>query len=552
MKRLVAVVVSIVWLVLLVGGGYLVFTGGVERVLSLLPQDLRDRLGAPVAGIPEEPTSPEEPAGPTEPQPPPSPEAPATATPTPTSTPPSTAPEPTPAATATPTLAASFVPVAVVELTQLRAGPGPDYSIVGTVDAGSTVALVAQDPSGAWYQLLDGSWIQADALAEQPPLPVATPTAAPSTPPPEETPAPAATPVVARVNADANLRAGPGTEYERVGGVRFNEEVRVVGKTPDGQWYLLDTGAWLFSALIDEPLDVPVVRPEAQPTPAETPSEATPAPVTNTVANLRAGPGTEFEVVETVPAGTPVTVVGRNPAGDWLRLEDGSWIFANLVDNVPEDLPVVEPGEPVEAATPTPEATATVEATPTPEEEVAPTPAETPVTRVESNLRSGPGLDFPVVRVVPAGTPLTLVGRNEEGDWLRLEDGTWIAFILVDNVPENLPVMVPEEATATPESTATPEDPEPEATPTEEPTPASEGAAKVGGETPAQPVVNRNANLRSGPGTEFEVVRTVPAGTPVTVVGRNPAGDWLQLEDGSWIFAALVDNVPEELPVVEP
>ncbi len=548
MKRLVAVLVSLVWLVLLVGGGYLVLTGGVAQVLSWLPQDLRDRLGAPVAGIPEEPPAPEEPTGPTEPQPPPSPEAPAVATPTPTS--PSTAPEPTPVPTATPTLAASFVPVAVVELTQLRAGPGPDYSIVGTVDAGSTVALVAQDPSGAWYQLLDGSWIQADALAERPPLSMATPTAAPSTPPPTETPAPAVTPVVARVNADANLRAGPGTEYERIGGVRFNEEVRVVGKTPDGQWYLLDTGAWLFFALIDELLDVPVVNPEAQPTPAEAPSAATPAPVTNNVANLRSGPGTEFEVVETVPAGTSVTVVGRNPAGDWLQLEDGNWIFAALVDNVPEDLPVVEPGAPEETASPTPVATA--EAIPTPEAETAPTPADTPATRVESNLRSGPGLDFPVVRVVPADTPLTLVGRNEEGDWLQLEDGTWIAFILVDNVPEDLPVVEPEEATPAPESTATPETSDPEATPTEEAPPDAEGAAKVSGETPAQPVVNRNANLRSGPGTEFEVVETVPAGTPVTVVGRNPAGDWLQLEDGSWIFAALVDNVPEDLPVVEP
>ena len=55
-------------------------------------------------------------------------------------------------------------------------------------------------------------------------------------------------------------------------------------------------------------------------------------------------------------------------------------------------------------------------------------------------------------------------------------------------------------------------------------------------------VVNRNANLRAGPGTSFAVVGNATAGDVVTVVGENNTGDWYQLETGNWIAAFLVDQ----------
>lgn len=58
-------------------------------------------------------------------------------------------------------------------------------------------------------------------------------------------------------------------------------------------------------------------------------------------------------------------------------------------------------------------------------------------------------------------------------------------------------------------------------------------------------VTNSNANLRSGPGTEFAVVGGVTAGTLLEVVAKNVAGDWYELEDGSWIAGFLVDNPPD-------
>jgi hypothetical protein len=69
-----------------------------------------------------------------------------------------------------------------------------------------------------------------------------------------------------------------------------------------------------------------------------------------------------------------------------------------------------------------------------------------------------------------------------------------------------------------------------------------------------------NINLRSGPGTNYSVVGTVPANSEVTVTGRNEDGDWLRLKSDAaeqvWVTAdaALIKIDQSELsslPVVE-
>lgn len=70
--------------------------------------------------------------------------------------------------------------------------------------------------------------------------------------------------------------------------------------------------------------------------------EATAIPRTyaNQEGNLRAGPGTEFEIAGNVAAGEPVEVLYKNPAGDWYQLGNGGWIAAFLVSGVNADLAV--------------------------------------------------------------------------------------------------------------------------------------------------------------------------------------------------------------------
>lgn len=54
-------------------------------------------------------------------------------------------------------------------------------------------------------------------------------------------------------------------------------------------------------------------------------------------------------------------------------------------------------------------------------------------------------------------------------------------------------------------------------------------------------VVNRNANLRAGPGTNYAVVGAAPAGTTVRIAGTNTRGDWYHLTNGKWIAGFLVN-----------
>lgn len=105
------------------------------------------------------------------------------------------------------------------------------------------------------------------------------------------------------------------------------------------------TVAAVEAATLDEGLATPV--------PALIPSTA--APLRSTVqvefANLRAGPSTDYDVVGSARRGETVEPMARNAAGDWLHLRDGAWIYAPLVDRVPENLPVADATQTEPAAT---------------------------------------------------------------------------------------------------------------------------------------------------------------------------------------------------------
>lgn len=60
-------------------------------------------------------------------------------------------------------------------------------------------------------------------------------------------------------------------------------------------------------------------------------------------------------------------------------------------------------------------------------------------------------------------------------------------------------------------------------------------------------------NLRSGPGTNYDIVYELPKGYPLQVVDRQ--GKWLKVvdyeNDGGWIFASLVTNSAHVIVKVE-
>ncbi|MBI5932041.1 MAG: ABC transporter substrate-binding protein [Chloroflexi bacterium] len=97
--------------------------------------------------------------------------------------------------------------------------------------------------------------------------------------------------------------------------------------------------------------------PSPSPTPTLTPiPSATPSEVTLTVpqesVNLRAGPGTEYEIVGQLQLGDTATVIGSNADFTWLVINhEGQtvWVAADIVDvfdpgNLLSQLPIVQPG----------------------------------------------------------------------------------------------------------------------------------------------------------------------------------------------------------------
>lgn len=55
-------------------------------------------------------------------------------------------------------------------------------------------------------------------------------------------------------------------------------------------------------------------------------------------------------------------------------------------------------------------------------------------------------------------------------------------------------------------------------------------------------IVNRDANLRAGPGTGYKIVGSAKHGQTVTIIGKNTDGSWLQLDSNVWIAAFLVNQ----------
>ena len=82
-----------------------------------------------------------------------------------------------------------------------------------------------------------------------------------------------------------------------------------------------------------------------------------------------------------------------------------------------------------------------------------PTPFDAPTANSAANLRAGPGTEYAKMGTVEAGQPIWVIGQNEQGDWLQLRTGVWIAASLVNNVAPGWPVASNTYATASPEET---------------------------------------------------------------------------------------------------
>jgi hypothetical protein len=96
----------------------------------------------------------------------------------------------------------------------------------------------------------------------------------------------------------------------------------------------------------------------------------------------------------------------------------------------------------------------------------------------------------------------------------------------------------------TPPESTEPEPVEPSPTP---PPPSEPTNTPEPQDGPVTVTVQKDMNVRGGPGTNYPVLGTAPAGASSTVVGRNADNSWLQVQyppgssNTGWVYAGLVD-----------
>ena len=119
---------------------------------------------------------------------------------------------------------------------EVRIGPGVDFPSRGIQPADSEVTLIGTNEDGSWSLMANYYWIPTVSIVSIPDgLPVVGhPTA----------------------NANANLRAAPDQSSDQLGVVDLGTALPIdgwaLGTNPDGVWYHLDTGEWIFGELVQD------------------------------------------------------------------------------------------------------------------------------------------------------------------------------------------------------------------------------------------------------------------------------------------------------------
>lgn len=306
------------------------------------------------------------------------------------------------------------------------------------------------------------------------------------------------------------------------------------------------------------------------------PAWAESAVITGSEVNLRAGPGTNYRIVDCLDWGTRVNVTDRSN-GAWYAIEvDGETGFMSsaYLAFEEEDMPDWARGDgdtgsapqtPQQPQTETPQQTQPQQTQTQPQAVTAAEGEAGIVNAMYVRFRSGPGSDYSILGEYNRGKALTVVGTS--GSWACcVIDGTmgyvYEAYVTVGGTAETPAAQTP---SATPKPTAAPavvgdpygsdsdwnvDDQAPAwargdgTTPTPSPSVSAAPAVSANPAPSAMPVSQAASSLgqgqitgnyvrfRTGPGTNFQIIDSYDYGQALTVTGTY--GDWT---------ACLIDGV---------
>ncbi len=242
--------------------------------------------------------------------------------------------------------------------------------------------------------------------------------------------------------------------------------------------------------------EVPTLHADADHAPTTVPGMQT--LVRAEKANVRTGPGTQYDIVGVIPNDTTITI--QASYAEWLQVDTpvgSGWIAADLVARDGVD----ETAIPVATTIPEP-----------------PPPLVAETTSDNLNLRDGPSTEYIGMTKLPAGTRLDILVQYE--GWYRVQttDGAigWVTGEYLTMQP-GVAERVPQTTTIPPVN------------------PALLGTA-----------TDTGVNVRSGPSKQYPSLGTVKAGAELTLLARYDI--WLQVETAQgtagWIASDFVNVSP--------
>ncbi len=390
----------------------------------------------------------------------------------------------------------------------LRSGAGTTYSILVTIPSNTTLTVLSQ--SGGWAKVsyagktgyVSTSYLQSVVTSAPAPAPTPTPT---------PTPPVSVSNDVRQTTANLNFRSSSSTTSSVISVIPKGTNVTV--ESVSGTWAKVSYGGktgYLSTNYLSK-------VSTSTPAPAPTPVPSTDFRETTENLNLRSTASVAGKILLTIPKGSKVTVLSES--GGWANLiyngktgySSSAYLKKLAAAPAPTPTPTPEP-------TPKPEPTPTPTPVPTPE----PTP-EAPVTENKKmiitgnlNLREQPDGTSAVLTVLPKGTIVTI--ESFTGKWGKLTYNGYVGYASQNYM-----------------------------------SPYDEPAVEI----PVAEDIRENIynlNLRSGPGTNFGIILTIPQGTKLTIEKMD--GNWAQVTYGGRTGYVSVDYLkkvsgPDTPPVVE-
>lgn len=295
----------------------------------------------------------------------------------------------------------------------------------------------------------------------------AAPTPTPSetltqTPPPSptitSTSAPIPEPVAAKASGNVTVRAEPRKGAKSLGGIFFNQAMKVIARNDVASWYYIEWGksptgaAWVVApavnlqghdlthlpiAIINSAKRVIVLPPllwtvKGTPLPLNSPATGARTALVTQLVKIRVGPGIGYSTIGTLDIGATVVVTGHINGNGWLQIEypsgleghgwvSGEFVKANVeLGGLPFYNLLATPISNAEAKgeLPAPDANTTPEATPTPEPTLAGPTGE--VKASELNVHSGPASSFATVGTLKIGDPVVITGKTLNDLWYQI------------------------------------------------------------------------------------------------------------------------------------